>query len=137
MKRGAKLSSRRSTQGERVENASGRANGRTGALPEIVKPVDFTPKRLAKRWSGRGQQAAGARPPLGEGRLLRPETVAAQAGGVLDAGTGGIVPPIHVATRTISTGAASPCPSDLLRFSVGLEHIDDLIADIEQALDGV
>jgi cystathionine gamma-synthase len=28
----------------------------------------------------------------------------------------------------------SPCPPDLLRFSVGLESIDDLIADIEQAL---
>jgi cystathionine gamma-synthase len=36
--------------------------------------------------------------------------------------------------RSSIEGAGSPCPSDLLRFSVGLENIDDLIADIEQAL---
>ncbi|MGB8840576.1 MAG: PLP-dependent aspartate aminotransferase family protein [Aliidongia sp.] len=30
--------------------------------------------------------------------------------------------------------AASRCPADLLRLSVGLEHADDLIADLEQAL---
>jgi cystathionine gamma-synthase len=36
--------------------------------------------------------------------------------------------------RASIEGADSPCPSDLLRFSVGLESIDDLIADIEQAL---
>jgi cystathionine gamma-synthase len=36
--------------------------------------------------------------------------------------------------RSSIEGAGSPCPSDLLRFSVGLETIDDLIADIEQAL---
>lgn len=36
--------------------------------------------------------------------------------------------------RSSIEGKGSPCPSDLLRFSVGLENIDDLIADIEQAL---
>ena len=36
--------------------------------------------------------------------------------------------------RSSIEGAGSPCPPDLLRFSVGLENIDDLIADIEQAL---
>jgi cystathionine gamma-synthase len=36
--------------------------------------------------------------------------------------------------RSSIEGAGSPCPLDLLRFSVGLENIDDLIADIEQAL---
>jgi cystathionine gamma-synthase len=36
--------------------------------------------------------------------------------------------------RASIEGADSPCPSDLLRFSVGLENVDDLIADIEQAL---
>ena len=39
--------------------------------------------------------------------------------------------------RASIEGPGSPCPSDLLRFSVGLEHIDDLIADIEQSLCGV
>jgi cystathionine gamma-synthase len=36
--------------------------------------------------------------------------------------------------RSSIEGEGSPCPPDLLRFSVGLENIDDLIADIESAL---
>jgi cystathionine gamma-synthase len=36
--------------------------------------------------------------------------------------------------RASIEGPDSPCPADLLRFSVGLECIADLIADIEQAL---
>jgi cystathionine gamma-synthase len=39
--------------------------------------------------------------------------------------------------RSSIEGPGSPCPSDLLRFSVGLESVDDLIADIEQALAGL
>jgi cystathionine gamma-synthase len=31
--------------------------------------------------------------------------------------------------------AASTCPRDLLRLSVGIEHPDDLVADLEQALE--
>jgi cystathionine gamma-synthase len=31
-------------------------------------------------------------------------------------------------------GPDSPVPEDLLRLSVGIEHADDLIADLEQAL---
>ena len=34
-------------------------------------------------------------------RNLAPETVAAQAGGAVDTETGGIVPPLHVATTFI------------------------------------
>ncbi|MDE2277658.1 MAG: PLP-dependent transferase, partial [Burkholderiales bacterium] len=36
--------------------------------------------------------------------------------------------------RASVEGAGSPVPADLLRLSVGLEHADDLIADLEQAL---
>ncbi len=36
--------------------------------------------------------------------------------------------------RSSIEGAGSPCPPDLLRFSVGLEDVADLIADIEAAL---
>ena len=36
--------------------------------------------------------------------------------------------------RSSIEGAGSPCPTDLLRFSVGLENIEDLIADIERSL---
>jgi cystathionine gamma-synthase len=34
-------------------------------------------------------------------------------------------------------GERSPIPRDLLRLSIGIEHVDDLIADLEQALDAV
>ena len=37
--------------------------------------------------------------------------------------------------RASIEGPSSPVPPDLLRLSVGLEHIDDLIADLDQALD--
>lgn len=36
--------------------------------------------------------------------------------------------------RSSMEGDESPCPDDLLRFSVGIENIDDLVSDIEQAL---
>lgn len=38
--------------------------------------------------------------------------------------------------RASSEGPASTSPENLLRVSVGLEHPDDLIADLNQALDG-
>jgi cystathionine gamma-synthase len=36
--------------------------------------------------------------------------------------------------RASVEGAGTPAPLDLLRLSVGIEHVDDLIADLEQAL---
>ena len=38
--------------------------------------------------------------------------------------------------RASVEGAGTPAPPDLLRLSVGIEHVDDLIADLEQALGG-
>jgi len=38
--------------------------------------------------------------------------------------------------RVSMEGNDSPTPSDLLRLSVGLEHIDDLLYDLRKALDG-
>jgi cystathionine gamma-synthase len=38
--------------------------------------------------------------------------------------------------RASSEGPATTTPQDLLRISAGLEHPDDLIADLEQALAG-
>ena len=38
--------------------------------------------------------------------------------------------------RASVEGPGTPAPADLLRLSVGLEHVDDLIADLEQALQG-
>ncbi len=39
--------------------------------------------------------------------------------------------------RSSMEGPDSRCPCDLLRLSVGLEHVDDLVADLEQALGAV
>jgi len=36
--------------------------------------------------------------------------------------------------RASVEGPGSQCPPDLVRLSIGVEHVDDLIADIEQAL---
>jgi cystathionine gamma-synthase len=36
--------------------------------------------------------------------------------------------------RASVEGVGTPAPADLLRLSVGIEHVDDLIADLEQAL---
>ena len=36
--------------------------------------------------------------------------------------------------RASVEGAGSPVPTDLLRLSVGIEHVQDLIDDLEQAL---
>lgn len=38
--------------------------------------------------------------------------------------------------RASAEGAGTPAPADLLRLSVGIEHVDDLIADLDQALGG-
>jgi cystathionine gamma-synthase len=36
--------------------------------------------------------------------------------------------------RASVEGAGSPVPADLLRLSVGIEQVDDLVADLAQAL---
>ena len=36
--------------------------------------------------------------------------------------------------RASVEGAGTPAPPDLLRLSVGIEHVDDLVADLEQAI---
>ena len=38
--------------------------------------------------------------------------------------------------RASIEGAGTPCPEDLLRLSIGIENVEDLIRDIDQALDG-
>ncbi|MEH6578574.1 MAG: PLP-dependent aspartate aminotransferase family protein [Amphritea sp.] len=39
--------------------------------------------------------------------------------------------------RALIEGEGSPVPDDLLRFSIGIENIEDLIQDLEQAIQGV
>lgn len=38
--------------------------------------------------------------------------------------------------RKTVEGPASPVPDNLVRLSIGIEHVDDLIADLQQALNG-
>jgi cystathionine gamma-synthase len=37
-------------------------------------------------------------------------------------------------THASVAGSALEVPSDLIRLSVGIEHVDDLVADLVQAL---
>ena len=37
-------------------------------------------------------------------------------------------------THASTTGSALEVPGDLVRLSVGIEHVDDLVADLEHAL---
>ena len=37
-------------------------------------------------------------------------------------------------THASAAGSPLRCPDDLVRLSVGIEDVDDLIADLEQAL---
>ncbi|HSC97698.1 MAG TPA: PLP-dependent transferase, partial [Casimicrobiaceae bacterium] len=37
--------------------------------------------------------------------------------------------------RASVEGPGTVCPPDLVRLSIGVEHVDDLIADLEQALE--
>jgi cystathionine gamma-synthase len=39
--------------------------------------------------------------------------------------------------RKTVEGPTSPVPDNLVRLSIGIEHADDLIADLEQALAGI
>jgi cystathionine gamma-synthase len=39
-------------------------------------------------------------------------------------------------THTSVAGTALEVPPDLIRISVGIEHVDDLIADLDRALAG-
>ena len=39
--------------------------------------------------------------------------------------------------RKTVEGPTSPVPDNLVRLSIGIEHVDDLIADLEQALNGL
>jgi cystathionine gamma-synthase len=36
--------------------------------------------------------------------------------------------------RASVEGPGTMCPTDLVRLSIGIEHVDDLIADLEEAL---
>jgi cystathionine gamma-synthase len=39
--------------------------------------------------------------------------------------------------RAAVEGPGSICPPDLVRLSIGIEHVDDLLADLENALDQI
>jgi len=59
---------------------------------------------------------------------LQFETLAVHAGLSPDSVTGAVMPAIHLSTTFQRS------PEGLLRLSIGLEHADDLVADLAQAL---
>ena len=61
------------------------------------------------------------------------ETVAVHAGHGIDPATGAVAQPIH---RASIEGPGTRTPENLPRLSIGLEHAEDLIADLTQALAG-
>ena len=81
-----------------------------------------------------------------DARRLWSDDVAASQG--WRGGGAGYSPRLHVFKRATSLGSVESlaehrasvegpgtlCPADLVRLSIGMEHIDDLISDIEQAL---
>ena len=69
-------------------------------------------------------------PGHGYGRDENPGFVVAEK--VLAASLGGVEGLIE--HRYSIEGAGSPIPADLIRLSTGIESVDDLISDLEQAL---
>ena len=41
---------------------------------------------------------------------------------------------MRLMVRMSVEGPGTTCPADLVRMSIGIEHADDLIGDLEQAL---
>ena len=67
---------------------------------------------------------------------MRFETLAVHAAAEPDPATGAVAPPIQLAT-TFQRAPDGSFPSGLLRLSIGLEHPEDLVADLAQALDAI
>ena len=79
----------------------------------------------------------------------RAETIAAQAGHFIDPANGSLTPPIQssatsfggvenlVEHRANIEGSESHVPESLLRLSIGIEDLHELIDDLEQMLSGV
>ena len=117
------------------ERARDRAalRGRTRSSSHVLYPG------LAYASRPRGRREADA------GRLRR-DAVAAPRGG--ESAANAFTAKLRVFKRATSLGSVESlaehrasvegpgtlCPPDLVRLSIGVEHVDDLIADIEQAL---
>ena len=126
-------------------------------LPIRVERASHAALRVAEYFTGHRHVAAVLYPGLPEfaGHAVAKKQMQGGFGGMLSIRTlGGEAAAIATAAnveiwkRATSLGgvesliehrrsvedAESPCPPDLLRLSVGLEHPEDLIADLEQAL---
>ena len=92
--------------------------------------------------SGHGHEIAFRQMQGGFGGMLSLRTTGGEAAAIATAAStrlwkratslGGVESLIE--HRASVEGAGSPVPLDLLRLSVGIEHVDDLVADLEQAL---
>jgi cystathionine gamma-synthase len=126
-------------------------------LPIRVERACHTALRVAEHFAGHRHVSAVLYPGLPEfpGHAVAKKQMQGGFGGMLSIRTTGgeaaaiaTAANVHLWKRATSLGgvesliehrrsvedAESPCPPDLLRLSVGLEHADDLITDLEQAL---
>ena len=87
------VTTRNFDQNRSVAPASPRTNGKIRSAPAVTQ----VPSSIAKNNGTAATAGTQPAPP----RRLKPETIAAQAGGAVDAATGAIVPPIHVATTFV------------------------------------
>ena len=119
-----------------VELPAGAPDGRRGALPRAARRTPATrspPSRCAgsAAWCRSGSPAA----------RRRRSTVCDRAElFTLGESLGGVESLIeHPGRMTHASVAGSPLevPADLVRLSVGIETVDDLLADLRQALDGL
>jgi cystathionine gamma-synthase len=122
-----------------------------------VRVASASAQRIAEHFDGHGLVAAVLYPglPTSDGHAVARAQMRGGFGGMLSIRVaGGEAAAIAVAAETrlwkratslggteslvehraSVEGPGSPAPADLLRLSVGIEHVDDLIGDLEQAL---
>jgi cystathionine gamma-synthase len=127
-----------------------RVNAASAAAQRIAEHFAQHPLVLEVMYPGlpncQGHAVAKAQMPGGFGGMLSIRVKAANSAG--EAAAIAVAANTHIWKRATSLGgtesliehrasvegAGTPAPADLLRLSVGIEHVDDLIADLEQAL---
>jgi len=125
----------------RMERASGSALALAGWLesrPEVTQVLYPGLPSHGRHDLARAQfrRGFGAMLSFRMGTQARAEALAARLGLIRRATSLGSTETL-IERRAGTEGPGSQCPDDLLRLSVGLEALDDLQADLEQALDGL
>jgi cystathionine gamma-synthase len=135
-----------------------RVRAACASAQRVAEHLSLHPQVLAVLYPGlpssAGHAVAAAQMQGGFGGMLSVRVKAGKASGEAGGEAGGEAAAIAVAAHTqiwkratslggtesliehraSVEGAGTPAPADLLRLSVGIEHVDDLIKDLDQAL---